>query len=82
MIKLQSMQLETGSIRLRRVVCGVAPQTLSRHHHSPNSAGKRELRSRRRDAVSSTRDACAPQEQLHRSGLTGAGGSHFPKGNG
>ena len=56
----------TGSTRLRRVVCGVAPQTSSTQFSTPFSAVGR---SRRRDAVGSTRDACAPIFELNRSGL-------------
>ncbi len=56
--------LGTGSTRLRRVVCGVAPQTRISSFSSLGRIGSLLVRSRRRDAVGSTREACAPQYQF------------------
>src|ERR1700743_991319 len=56
----QSMQLGR-STRIRRVLCGEAPQTSFYHSAKLNGEARWWLRSRRRDAIDGTRDACAPQ---------------------
>jgi hypothetical protein len=61
-----------GSTSLRRVVCGVAPQTSFHKLLSPNGAEMMVKRSFRRDVENSTRDACAPQIQLHGYGVIAA----------
>src|ERR1700743_2565670 len=42
------MRLKMGSARLRRVVCGVSPQTPSQHFSEPNGEAMWWVRSRRR----------------------------------
>ena len=67
------MQLEMGSTCLWRVVCGVPPQTFLGLTEPPNGEGGVGGRYQRRDAVGSTRDACAPHLQLNCYGLVGNG---------
>src|SRR5690348_15461913 len=55
--RAETMWLEKGSTRLRRVVCGVSPQTSFDKLFSQH-IGKMVLRNRLRDADDSTRDEC------------------------
>ena len=68
-----SRQLEMGSTCLWRVVCNVPPQTFLGLTEPPNGEGGVGGRYQRRDAVGSTRDACAPHLQLNCYGLPGNG---------
>ena len=70
------MQLEEGSTWLRRAVCGVAPRTCLCPTEPPNCEWSVGRRRQRRDAVGSTRDACAPHFQLNCHGLTARKFSH------
>jgi hypothetical protein len=63
------MQSKLGSTSLLRLVGGVAPPTAPLHSYSLSSEKRAAVRSRRRDAVGSTREPCAPLFLLHGCGL-------------